>query len=479
METLKEKTAKGLFWGSMNSGIQQLLGLVFGIILGRLLSQSDYGMVAMISIFSAVAAALQDSGFKTALINLAAPKDEDYNSVFWFNILMSLLLYIVLFFTAPLIALYYHTPELVWLCRYAFLGFVVASFGIAQSAYLFRELKAKQVAKASILAVIVSNIVGAIMAYCGMAYWSLATQSIVYVGLNTLLQWHYSPWRPSIHGITFAPVRRMFRFSVKLLASTIMSYVNNNVLNILLGRFFSPHAVGTYNQAYQWNSKCNYLVQGMIGQVALPVLATLQDDTERQLRAFRKMMRFTAFLSFPLLLGFGLVAKEFIVLAITDKWIESAALIQILCIAGAISPISTLLSNSVISKGRSGIFFWCTFTLGVALIALMIAISSFGIRQMVIGYVCLNVVWMFVWLFFVRQLTGYGLLMFLCDTIPFALAAAGTMVLTYLATSFITSLWLLLVSRIAIAATLYYIIMRVARVQILNECMAFIFKKRS
>jgi len=478
METLKEKTAKGLFWGSMNSGMQQLLGLIFGIILGRLLSQSDYGMVAMITIFTAVAGALQDSGFKTALINLAAPKDEDYNSVFWFNILMSLLLYIILFFTAPLIALYYHTPELVWLCRYAFLGFVFASFGIAQSAYLFRQLKAKQLAKASITAVIASNIVGVTMAYRGMAYWSLATQSLVFVGINTLLQWHYSPWRPSIRGITFQPVRRMFRFSVKLLASTIMSYVNNNVLNILLGRFFSPHAVGTYNQAYQWNSKCNYLVQGMVGQVALPVLATLHDDTKRQLRAFRKMMRFTAFLSFPLLLGFGLVAKEFIVLAITEKWIESAALIQVLCLAGAVAPLSSLLSNSVISKGCSGIFFWCTFTLGVALIALMIVIAPFGIRRMVEGYVCLNIVWVFVWLFFVRRLMGYGLSMFLRDTMPFALSAAATMVFTYWATASITSLWLLLITRIALAATLYCIIMRVAKVKILDECMDFIFKKR-
>ena len=144
METLKEKTAKGLLWGGLNSGIQQVIGLAFGIVLGRLLVPADYGMMAMISIFSLVATALQDSGFRTALTNLKDPKAEDYNSVFWFNIIMASSLYAILFFAAPLIGDYYHTPKVVPLCRYAFLSIVIASFGTAQSAYLFKNLKAKQ-----------------------------------------------------------------------------------------------------------------------------------------------------------------------------------------------------------------------------------------------------------------------------------------------------------------------------------------------
>ena len=138
METLKEKTARGLLWGGLNSGVQQVVGLAFGIILGRLLAPSDYGMMAMISIFSLVATALQDSGFRTALANLPDPKPEDYNSVFWFNIIVASTLYAVLFLAAPLIGEYYHTPRVVPLCRYAFLSIIIASFGTAQSAYLFK-----------------------------------------------------------------------------------------------------------------------------------------------------------------------------------------------------------------------------------------------------------------------------------------------------------------------------------------------------
>lgn len=474
MSTLKEKTAQGLLWGGLNSGIQQLVGLAFGIVLGRLLAPSDYGMMAMISIFSLVATALQDSGFRTALTNIEHPKHEDYNSVFWFNIIMASSLYVILFLAAPLIGEYYHTPRVVPLCRYAFLSIVIASFGTAQSAYLFKHLRAKQQAEAGALAVILSSMTGVGMAFAGMAYWSLATQGLVYVGINTLLQWHFSPWRPSIHGITFAPVRRMFRFSCKILATTIMTHVNNNVLNILLGHYFTPRDTGNYNQAYQWNTKCYSLVQSMVAQVAQPVLVSLNGEEGRQKDVFRKMMRFTAFITFPLLFGFGLVAKEFIVTAIGEKWLASAQLIQILCISGATMPLSTLFSNMIISKGRSGTFFWCTFTLGLVQIATMIMIWPMGIRTMVIAYTLLNTSWLLVWLFFVRRLIGYGYWMFFCDVMPFALAAAGVMVVAYVATMPLSNLIALLITRFIIAVVLYYVVMKLARVKILAECEQFV-----
>ena len=190
METLKQKTARGLFWGGMNTMVQQVIGLLFGIILGRLLAPSDYGMMAIISVFSLVAVALQDSGFKVALANEKAPTHADYNAVFWFNILMGIALYAALFLSAPLIGRWYNTPQVVPLCRYAFLSIVVASMGTAQSAWLFKNLRAKQIAKASMAAITLSGCAGAAMALAGMAYWSLATQNVVYVALNTALLWH-------------------------------------------------------------------------------------------------------------------------------------------------------------------------------------------------------------------------------------------------------------------------------------------------
>ena len=430
METLKEKTTRGLFWGGMNNVVQQGLGLLFGIILGRLLNPEDYGMIAMILVFQ-------------------------------------------------LIADYYHTPELVLLCRVAFLAIIFAALGTAQSAYLFRNMMVKEQAKCNMTATLLSSIIGVTLAFLKCGYWALAIQSMAYIGLNSLLLWYFSPWRPTLH-LDFGPVRHMFKFSSKLLATTILERLNTNVMNILLGRHFTKHEVGNYNQAYQWNSKVFYLLQGTLAQVAQPVFTNVADEQERQLRILRKLMRFTAFLAFPMLFGFGLVAQEFIVLTIGEKWLESARLLQLLCIciSGAFIPISSVLTNMLISKGKSGTYFWVTLALCITLIATMQMLYPYGIRSMVIAYVIIYVLWTLVWHFFVSRLTGYTLWALLLDIVPFAMIAFGVMAATWWATQNISLLALLLPARILMAAVLYYIVMRLLRVKILEECMAFIKKKQ-
>ncbi len=476
-ENLKEKTAKGLFWGFTNNSVQQLVGVVFGIILGRLLDKEEYGVMAMIAIFPLIAKELQQSGFTAALVNLKQPTHRDFNSVFWFNIIVGFSLYAILFLCSPLIARFYHEPALTLLCRYAFLTIPLSALCTAQNAWLFKNLRVKQQAKAGMTAVLLSSIIGATMAWLGCSYWSLATQSIVYIGVNTLLLWHYSPWRPTWQ-LDFGPVRQMFRFSCKLLATNIAIHINNNVLNILLGRYFTKSVAGTYSQANAWSSKVAYMVQGMVQQVAQPVLADLNDERERQLKVLRKMVRFTAFLVFPMMAGLALVAREFIVLAITEKWLASAFLMQLLCISWACAPIVTLLSNAIISRGRSDVYFWCNVVLAALQVSLMMILAPMGMHQMVVGFVTLSAGWTFVWLFFTRQLTGYKLWMFLMDTLPFLLASISIMAVTYLATRTLTSLWPLLLARILLASLLYFLVMRLAHAKILDEVLAFAKRKK-
>ena len=476
METLKEKTAKGLFWGGMNNGVQQLLGLAFGIILGRLLDPSDYGMTAMLAVFSVIANELQSSGFKTGLINLKSPAHDDYNAVFWFNILAGAAIYVVLWFCAPLIADYYHQPKLIPLSRYVFLGFVFSSFGMAQSAYLTKQMQIKQIAQCGMTATLTSSIVSVILAVMGFGYWALATQYLLYIAMNTLLLWFFSPWRPTMK-VTFEPIRRLFPFSFKIMLSAIFTQVNNNIMNLLLGRYYGETNTGHYNQAYQWSSKCFLLVGNMLKQVDQTVLVGLGDERERQLAVLRKMMRFTAFISFPLLFGLGMVSHEFIVLAIGEKWAFAASLLPLLCLCGAFMPLSTLLTDSVISQHRSDIYLWNTFALGILQMALMVALWREGIVTMVIAYALLNIAWVFVWHFFVQRLMNYRLIPFLKDILPFALAAAGVMAVTGFVTHAIEMLWLKLLCRVVLAALLYYVVMRLAGAVILKEIMAFIFRK--
>lgn len=473
METLKEKTARGLFWGGMNTLVMQLIGMVFGIIMARILDTEDYGMMAAVVIFTAIATELKDSGFKTALANESHPQDADYNSVFWFNLMMGIALYVVMFFSAPLLGAYYENEALVPLARYAFLAVVITAFSTSQSAWLFKNLRTKQIAKAGMTATLLSCLAGVGMALAGGRYWSLVTQNLVFVLVNTLLLWHYSPWRPHLE-LDFRPVRRMFGFSWKVMVTTIATQVNNNIINVLTVKYFGEQKAGVYFQASQWNTKAFSVVQGMVSQVAQPVFVDLRGDGDRQLAALRKLMRFTAFVTFPLLLCLSMVANEFICLTIGSKWMQSAVFLQVLCLSGCFAPLSTLLSNMVLSKGRSDLYLWSTLLLCGLQVGVLFALRRQELMWMVGAYVALNIAWAFVWFVLVSRLTGYRLLSFLKDVLPFALTAVAAALLTVAVTSQAWPDVVLLVVRVAIFGATYLAVMRLAGAQILRESLGFI-----
>lgn len=479
MESLKEKTAKGLFWGALNSGTMQVLNLVFGIFLARMLSPDDYGIVGVLSIFSLIAGNLQSSGFTQGLTNIKRPTANDYNSVFWFNISVGTLCYVVLFFSAPLIAWFFHSPKLVGLSRFVFLGFLISSFGITRNAIMFKNIMARERAITGFVSLLVSGCCGLLLAWNGLAYWSLAWQSVVFVFVQNVCRYYYTRriWRPSLK-VDFTPVKKMFPFSVKILITTIINTINNNVLTFIFGNLFPMKTVGNFSQAMKWDTMAYTTISGTIEQVAQPVLAEITDDRDRERRVFRKMLRFTAFLSFPALFGMALVAKEFILVTITDRWIDSVPLLQTLCIGGAFLSFYTLYQHLIIASGRSDIYLWCNIGQIVIQIALILLFHSSGINTMVTVYTSFTILWLAVWQINARRLIGVTFRDVLSDTLPFMLSAAAVMTVTYYVTSFIESSVILLPSRIVIASVLYFAVMRMAKVKILDECMAFIKKKR-
>ena len=475
-ETLKEKTAKGLFWGAMNSGSTQVLNILFGIFLARLLSPADYGIIGILTIFTLIAGNLQSSGFTQALVNLKQPTNRDYNSVFWFNVLVSLAIYVMLFCCAPLIATFFHQPCLTWLSRFVFLAFFISSFGIVQNAYMTKNMMNKEIAIVSFAALISSNVVGVSLAFCGMAYWSLAWQQVIFITVLNLGRYYYTGWRPQLH-IDFGPVKQMFGFSVKLLVTNIINTVSSNVLTFIFGRFYPIEDVGNYSQAYNWNTKANSFISNMVGQIAQPVLASVKDDRDRELQVFRKMLRFTAFLSFPLMLGLTLVSREFILITISDKWIESVPLLQILCVSGAFVPLYTLYQNLAISNGRSDVYMWCNLGQVIGLLALVLLCHGYGIYWMVVAYTVFMVGWLVVWQASMRHIAGLRFRDVCLDIVPFMLCATATMVATYYLTSWMENIYLLLGVRIVLASSIYLIVMKLLRVKILDECLAFVGRK--
>lgn len=472
-QTLKQKTAQGLFWGLMSSGGMQLLNLVIGIFLARLLSPEEYGIVGMLAIFTLIAVNLQDSGFGVALINVKDIKHNDYNSVFWFSIGVSLSMYLLLFLCAPLIAAFFHQPCLTSLSRFIFLSFIFAALGISPNAVLVRSLRIKEKAIISITALFVSGAVGVTMAYHGYSYWSLATQQVLYNAVTCAGRYYFARWWPTLK-VDFTPVKQMFAFSYKVLITSIMSTVSNNVLTVIFGRLFPATAVGNYSQANKWNTMASSLVSGTVSQITQPVLVRVVDDKERMCRVFGKIMRFTAFMAFPAMFGLAMVAPEFILLTITDKWVDSIPLLQILCLGGAFLPLFTVYQNLFLSLGKSDIYMWLNIGQIAIVIATVLACHSLGFTAMVIGFAAINVVWLFVWQMFASRMVGYRLLTMLRDIVPFMLISLAVMVATYWVTCAIGDLRLLLVARILVAALLYGLTMKLSRARIFEECIDFI-----
>lgn len=475
-DSLKNKTAQGLFWGLINNGTQQLLNLLFGIFLARLLEPSDYGMVGMLTIFSLIAASLQESGFTVALAKKAEVTSKDYNAVFWFSSGLSFCMYWILFFSAPLIADFYKTTELIPLSRYLFIGFFISSLSMVPSAYMFRNMQVKQKALATFVALAVSGTVGIILAYNGFSYWGIATQSIVYILTLTIIYWFLCPWRPSFN-IDFSPIKEMIGFSSKLLFTNIFIHLNNNIFSIVLGRYYTENEVGQYNQANKWNYMGHSLISGMVGSVALPMFSQISDDTERQRRAFRKMLRFTSFISFPAMFGLALIAPEMITIMITDKWLPSALILQVLAIGGAFLPIVSLYSNLLMSKGKSDIYLWNTVVLGLLQLALILLLYPYGIAMMIKAYVALNVLWLLVWHYFLFKEIRLPLIHALKDIGAFAVIAFFVMLATWYVTKAIENIYILITAKILVASLLYVMVMWLSRSVTFKECLGYLLKK--
>lgn len=472
---LKEKTAKGLLWGGIGNGAMQVLNLLFGVVLSRILSPADYGVVGALLIFYAVAGIFSDSGFVLAIVNRRTAPPRVYNAVFWFNVAVSLALYAVLFAAAPLIAGFYRQPDMLWLSRFLFLTFVFGAVSSAPTAYFFRNLMVKERSRIQIEAIILSGTVGVICALGGMGYWGLAIQTVLYSATNCVLLWMRSPWHPSKprkSGMVL--LRGMLPFSLKQMTVALFQQLNNNVFSLLLGRFYGMRLTGFYSQGNKWTVMGYATLTGMINSVGQPVLRQTLGQPERIVRVFRKLLRFTAFLSFPAMLGLGLVARELIVIAVTDKWLPAVAVMQILCIGGAFMPITVLYGNLFNSLGRPGIYMWNTIAVGVLQVAALCVTYRWGLSTMLMVYVGLNVGWLFVWQWFARRQTGLAFRQALADVLPYLVAAAAVVAVAGWAASAIASVWLSLAVKISVAAALYVLIMWVSGSVVFREAWRYV-----
>ena len=476
MENLKEKTAKGIAWGAVNNGATQLLNLAFGIVLARQLSTEDYGIVALLTIFTALAGCIQSAGFSQALANLKPPTRSDYNAVFWFNVVAGFSMYVILFFCAPLISDFFHQPALTDMSRVVFLTIPVSALGIVPNAKLWIELRNQELAVSSIVALALSGGVGVWLAFHGYGYWSLVWQQLLFVTFSCMLKWGFTRWRPMLT-LDFSPLRRMFGFASKLLLTNILNVVSQNVQTFIFGKLLPIASVGQFTQANKWNTMGHSFISNTMSQVAQPVLTNVSDERERQERVFRKMLRFTSFVSFPLMLGLALVAQEFIVITIGAKWEPCVPLLQMLCVGGAFLPLHALYQNFIISRGRSDIYLYLVSLQIFLQIVLTLLLAPRGIMAMVAAFALLNVVFTALWHLSLRRVHPLRTIDVIRDTLPFAAVAVVCVAVGYYTTLWAEAYWLRLLLRMVIVAVTYIGLMKLLHARTLDECITFITKR--
>ena len=474
---LRQKTAKGLLWGGFGNGLQQIISAILGIILARILDQSDYGLVGMLAIFSCISSVVINSGFSVALTSRNDVGDKDYNSVFWFTLFAGLFLYGILFIGAPWIATFFDQPKLLDLSRFLFLGFLVAGIGSASQAVMIKRMMIKQLVIIELVSLLISSLIAIFLAFKGYAYWALAVQNVLFVMIGSSLRFIISPWKP-VFKIDFLPLKQLFSFSFWVFLTDVVVQINSNLFSVIFGKFYDAKQVGIYSQGQKWAWMGTQTINGMITHVARPVLVQVTEDENRQIGILRKLIRFASFISFPVLLGLAFVAEEFILITIGEKWLSSVPFLQLFSIWGAFGFLSTLYTSLILTRGKSNWYLSGTAIIGLAQLVLVFCLYPLGIFPMVIGYIAVNFAGLFLWHYYTSKLIDLKLKDVAKDIFPYLTLSIICLLITWFLTKNIENIYLLISAKIVITAVIYIIVLRVFNSTILKESMEFLLKKQ-
>lgn len=416
-DSLRSKTVKGVVWSSIERFSTQGVQFLIMIIMARLLTPKDYGLIGMLAIFLAVAQSLIDSGFSQALIRKQNRTDVDNSTVFYFNIVVSSVLYLILFIAAPFVADFYNQPELTSVMRIVCLGVILNSLAVVQRALLTVRIDFKTQAKASLSAAVISGCIGIVLAYCGFGVWSLVVQQLLNLSVNTLLLWIFSKWRP-IAVFSWKSFHELFAFGSKMLASGLLDTLYRNIYPIVIGKLFSASSLGHYTRAQHFSEFPSSNVTGIIQRVTYPILCGIQDETERLEAVYRKFLKLSAFIIFPLMIGMSAVARPFIDIVLGKQWGFCGQLLQIICFAMMWYPIHAINLNLLQVKGRSDLFLRLEIIKKILGITVLCITAPFGLVVMCYGQIFNSIVALVINTYYTGKLINVGFIRQMKDLLP-------------------------------------------------------------
>ena len=461
-QSLKDKTVKGTIWSGIDNIAQMGVSFVVSIVLARLLTPDDYGLIGIITIFTAVCTALINGGFTSALIRKKDVTEDDYNTVFITNLGMSLILYVIIFFSAPLIANFFGRDELVALTRVVSLGMIIGALALVQQTRLTKRIDFKTQTKITLIASVSSGVIGIVMALAGCGVWSLVAQSLSAQLLRTVFLWIYNKWIPKAK-FSVASFKELFGFGWKMMASGLLDTIWKELYQVVVGKFYSPATLGQYTRAKQFSQLFSSNLTSVIQRVTFPVLADIQDEKERMVSAYRRIIKVTMFITAVCMFSLGAVSETLLYCLIGPKWHEAATYLPLICIAGSLYPLHAINLNMLQVQGRSDLFLLLEIVKKIIGLAPLFVGAFVGIMPMLLVNLVTGIISYFLNSYWSGKFLGYSSWMQIKDIAP----SYGLATLIALSVYFLKYLpisnWIILPIQMVVGATVFFVVCKATK----------------
>jgi len=477
MDDLKQKTVTSVAWSAVDRFASQGIQFVMSIIIARLLLPSDYGLIAMLSIFLAVAQTFVDSGFGTALIQKNDRTEVDYSTAFYFNLAVAVIVYSILFVVAPFIADFYNQEKLVPVTRVVGLTLIITSLGLVQWAKLSISLDFKKLALTSTIAVTISGLLGVWMAYHGYGVWSLVAQTLLNNMLNVLLLWALSRWHPLLI-FSRESFKKLFSFGSKLLLSSLLHTIYTNLYTLVIGKKFTSSELGFFNRSSTISQFSSSNISSVIVRAIYPIQCSMQNDDEQLKIYFMKYLRLGCYIIFPITIGLCSLAEPLVILILKDKWLPAVPLLQILCVAYMWNPIMMMNCSILNVKGRSDYFFHAEVIKKIVAIIILVVTIPFGVKIMCTGLILYSFADIYIITVYTRKLMDLRLSAQIRELLPVLLLSVSMGLWVYGSTLFfVNPLWKLLVGA-SVGVVYYFLVSKIARLEEFKFLMSLIASKK-
>jgi teichuronic acid exporter len=475
--SLKQEIVSGVFWSSVERIGSLGIQFVITIIIARVLTPVDYGLIGMLTIFTALGAVLLDSGFGQALIRKNDTTETDYSTVFFTNLALGLTIYFILYFCAPVISIFFHTPELTKISRYVFLVFPINAIGLIQNTIITKNTNFKLLTKISIISAILSGIFGISLAYSGLGVWTLVYQSLFYNLIRSILLWFFNKWRPSLI-FSFNSIKNLFGFSSNLLGTGVIVVLFNNIYTLLIGRFYLVEQVGFYNQANRFQDLPTQTLTAIIQRVSYPVLSKIQDDDLRLKSAYRKIINQTVFFNFPLMLGLIATGKNLFLILLTEKWLPAVPYFQLLCIYGALFPLHSINVNILKVKGKGKMLLNLEIIRRLIMVSVIFITLRYGIITLLIGNIVASLLSISINMYFCGKEISFRIFEQIKDITPYFLIALISSLTMFILNEFLEiNVALLLSVQIITGILVYLVISQILKLQAYIEMRQIVLGK--